>query len=616
MNRSSSGRSRSASMLPPRRRFLQGSAGLLGSLIWPLGANAAVTQPSVALPLSATRVDKKFALTLARTEVNFSGTRASAITLNGTIPGPLLRMHEGDEVTVTLNNQVDELTAVHWHGLKVPNAMDGVPGVTFPGVKPGETFEYRFRLRQNGTYWYHSHAILQEPAGFYAPLIIDPQVRDPFGYDREYVVLLSEWIDTPPAKVLANLKKVDGYYNFRRQTLPELFTALRDAKSSAERDAIWSERMAWARMRMDPTDATDGGSEWQFLTQGQRVEDNWTALFRPGERIRLRIINGSAMNFFDVSIPGLEMSVVQADGQNVRPVKVRELRMGNGETYDVIVQPKEHKAYTLFAATAGRIGFARGTLAPEAGMEGEIPPLGPRPVRTLAEMGGVHGGAHGAASPASTQAADPHAGHGSVAAQPAPATDPHAAHGAPPASPRPALPADLHGGHFAQEPAPPAGHDMHNMAAMPIHGTAPASSEQIREKLSYADLEALVPLALPAGPAKKLELRLTGDMNRYIWSINDKKLSQATFFDAKVGERLEIRLINETMMEHPMHLHGAFFALDNGKGARMPLKHTVIVNPGETVTLHTSFDEAGAWVFHCHLFYHAAAGMVQAIVVK
>lgn len=615
MNRSSPGLPRSASM-PARRRFLQGSAGLLGSLIWPLGANAAVKQAAVALPLSSTRVDKKFALTLARTEVNFSGSWASAITLNGTVPGPLLRMHEGDEVTVTLNNQVDELTAVHWHGLKVPNAMDGVPGVTFPGIKPGETFEYSFRLRQNGTYWYHSHAILQEPAGFYAPLIIDPQVRDPFGYDREYVVLLSEWIDTPPAKVLANLKKVDGYYNFRRQTLPELFTALRDAKSSSERDAIWSERMAWARMRMDPTDATDGGSEWQFLTQGQRVEDNWTALFRPGERIRLRIINGSAMNFFDVSIPGLEMTVVQADGQNVRPVKVRELRMGNGETYDVIVQPKEHKAYTLFAATAGRIGFARGTLAPEAGMEGEIPPIGPRPVRTLAEMGGVHGGAHGAASPASTQAADPHAGHGSVAAQPAPATDPHAAHGAPPASPRPALPADLHGGHFAQEPAPPAGHDMHNMAAMPMHGTAPASSEQIRDKLSYADLEALVPLALPAGPAKKLELRLTGDMNRYIWSINDKKLSQATFFDAKVGERLEIRLINETMMEHPMHLHGAFFALDNGKGARMPLKHTVIVNPGETVTLHSSFDEAGAWVFHCHLFYHAAAGMVQAIVVK
>lgn len=615
MNRSSPGLPRSTSM-PARRRFLQGSAGLLGSLIWPLGANAAVKQAAVALPLSSTRVDKKFALTLARTEVNFSGSWASAITLNGTVPGPLLRMHEGDEVTVTLNNQVDELTAVHWHGLKVPNAMDGVPGVTFPGIKPGETFEYSFRLRQNGTYWYHSHAILQEPAGFYAPLIIDPQVRDPFGYDREYVVLLSEWIDTPPAKVLANLKKVDGYYNFRRQTLPELFTALRDAKSSSERDAIWSERMAWARMRMDPTDATDGGSEWQFLTQGQRVEDNWTALFRPGERIRLRIINGSAMNFFDVSIPGLEMTVVQADGQNVRPVKVRELRMGNGETYDVIVQPKEHKAYTLFAATAGRIGFARGTLAPEAGMEGEIPPLGPRPVRTLAEMGGVHGGAHGAASPVSTQAADPHAGHGSVAAQPAPATDPHAAHGAPPASPRPALPADLHGGHFAQEPAPPAGHDMHNMAAMPMHGTAPASSEQIRDKLSYADLEALVPLALPAGPAKKLELRLTGDMNRYIWSINDKKLSQATFFDAKVGERLEIRLINETMMEHPMHLHGAFFALDNGKGARMPLKHTVIVNPGETVTLHSSFDEAGAWVFHCHLFYHAAAGMVQAIVVK
>jgi CopA family copper-resistance protein len=576
-----------------RRRFLQGGAGIATMLAWPLSANAAVSRSHLALPLSATRVDRKFDLTLARTQVKFSGRSASAITLNGTIPGPLLRMHEGDDVTIALTNRLDEPTAAHWHGLKVPNKMDGVPGVTFPGVQPGETFEYRFRLRQNGTYWYHSHAVLQEPAGFYAPLIIDPQVRDPFGYEREYVVLLSEWVDTPPEKVLANLKKVDGYYNFRRQTLSELYAALRAAKTGAEREAIWNERFAWARMRMDPTDATDGGAEWQFLVHGQRVEDNWTALFRHGERIRLRLINGSAMNFFDVSIPGLEMTVVQADGQNVRPVKVRELRMGNGETYDVIVQPTEHKAYTLFAATSGRIGFARGTLAPEEGMEGEIPPLGPRPVRTMTELGGAHGGAHGgAAAPAPPSSAT------------APADDPHAGHGGMEGM-------GMHQGMPGMDATRTA-----QAKADPHAGHGAAAADGAADRLSYADLEALTPTLLPGGPTRTIEMRLTGDMNRYIWSINDQKLSEAKFFEAHVGERLEIRLVNETMMEHPMHMHGAFFVLDNGKGERAPLKHTVIVKPGEAITVHTSFDEPGPWVFHCHLFYHAAAGMVQAIVVQ
>lgn len=604
MNRHHDHRRPAADTLLPRRRFLQGTAGMAAMLAWPLGANAVVKESHLALPLSSSRVDTKFELTLARTQVNFSGTPASAITVNGTVPGPLLRMHEGRDVTIALTNRLDEVTAAHWHGLKVPNNMDGVPGVTFPGIKPGETFQYRFELRQSGTYWYHSHAILQEPAGFYAPLIIDPQEREPFGYDREYVVMLSEWVDTPPEKVLANLKKVEGYYNDRRQTLPELYAELQAARSPQEREAIWSERLAWARMRMDPTDATDGGSQWQFLVHGQRVQDNWTALFKPGERIRLRLINASAMNFFDVSIPGLELTVVQADGQNVRPVKVRELRMGNGETYDVIVKPTERKAYTLFAATSGRIGFARGTLAPELGMEGEIPALGPRPVRTMAEMAGAHGGCHGAVpSTATVAAADPHAGHGAAPAAPAPAAvpaDPHA----------------MHGGMKGMESMPM--HDgMPGMGATPMGGmTADASAGAVKDRLAYADLEALTPMRLPAGPAKKIDMRLTGDMNRYIWSINDKKLSQASFFDARLGERLEIRLINETMMEHPMHMHGAFFVVENGKGERAPLKHTVIVKPGETITVHTSFDEPGPWVFHCHLFYHAAAGMVQAIVVK
>ncbi len=557
-----------------RRRFLQSAAAGAAMLVWPLSSSAAVKRHVLATSLDSIAARDRYDLTIARTPVNFTGSPAQAVTINGSIPGPLLKLREGETVTVAVSNRLDELTAVHWHGLLVPNRMDGVPGVTFPGIRTNETFEYQFKLRQNGTYWYHSHAILQEPAGFYAPLIIEPENKDPFGYDRDYVILLSDWNDTKPEQVLANLKKVDGYYNFRRQTIPELFASLRSAKTAQERSEIWDERLAWAKMRMDPTDVTDGGPEWQFLAHGQRIEDNWTALFKPGERIRLRLINGASMNFFDVSVPGLEMTVVAADGQNVRPVKVRELRMGNGETYDVIVQPTERKAYTLFAATAGRIGFARGTLAPEAGMEGVIPLLGERPVLKIADLGGAH--AH-ASTP--SKGNDPHAGHG--------------------------VPAD-----------PPAGHSGHAGHADADDAEEDLDEDRVRDRLAYKDLEALATNRHHAKPTRTITMRLTGEMNRYIWTINGKKLSEATLFQAKVGERLEVKLTNETMMAHPMHMHGAFFELQNGQGPTSPLKHTVIVKPGETIVVHTTFDEAGPWVFHCHLFYHAAAGMIQAIVVQ
>ncbi|MDE2300456.1 MAG: multicopper oxidase domain-containing protein, partial [Burkholderiales bacterium] len=294
---------------------------------------------------------------------------------------------EGDEVVIRVTNTLREVTSIHWHGLLVPNSQDGVPGVTFPGIAPGETFTYRFKLHQSGTYWYHSHAGLQEAAGMFAPLIIDPIRPDPFQYEREYIVMLSDWNDTPPAQVLANLKKVDGYYNYRRITTPQFLAQLRNAPDAKARAAIWKERMEWARMRMDPTDYTDGGPEWTSLLQGMTPAQNWTALFKPGERVRLRFINASAMNFYDVRIPGLPMTVVQADGQNVRPVEVDEFRIGNGETYDVIVQPGQARAYTLFAPTMARVGHARGTLAPELGMSAPVPPMGPPPVRTMADMG-------------------------------------------------------------------------------------------------------------------------------------------------------------------------------------------------------------------------------------
>ena len=386
-----------------KRKSLQSLVGL--------GALAALPRAWAqirAVELGAVPVSKAYDLTVAETVLNITGKPAMGITINGTMPGPVLRFREGDDVVVRVTNQLRESTGIHWHGLLVPNDQDGVPGVTFPGIQPGETFTYRFKLRQSGTYWYHSHAALQEAAGYFAPLIIEPAKPDPFQYDRDYIVVLSDWIDTPPQQVLANLKKVDGYYNYRRVTTPQFFAQLRSAPDAKTRDAIWADRMEWAKMRMDPTDYSDGGDEWTFLLQGKRPEENWTALFKPGERVRLRFINASPMNLFDVRIPGLPMTVVQADGQNVRPVEVDEFRIGNGETYDVIVQPKEAKAYSIFVPTIARIGYARGTLAPEFGMSAPVPSMGPRPVRTMADMGmagmdmsgtGAGGGADMAAMP-------------------------------------------------------------------------------------------------------------------------------------------------------------------------------------------------------------------------
>lgn len=590
-----------------RRTFLQWGLATAAISILPLRAHAdATVRNALAQPVSANGPQTHYDLTIGKTSVNFSGKTAEAVTINGTLPGPLLHFREGDTVSISVTNTLPEITAVHWHGLLLPNAMDGVPGITFPGIQQGETFNYEFKLRQNGTYWYHSHNIFQEPAGFYAPMIIDAAQPEPFQYDREYIVLLSDWIDTPAEKVLANLKKVEGYYNYRRQTLLDLRRQLHAAKSDEERAAIWRERLMWAEMRMDPTDITDGGPEWQFLMHGQTVDNNWTALFNHGERIRLRIINGASLNFFDLSIPGLTMTVVAADGQHVQPIEVNELRIGIGETYDVIIAPKEHKAYTIFAATTGRIGFARGTLAPQAGMEAPIPALGPQPILTMADMAGVH--EHSAHVSANSNTAD---------ASAAPSTHDHAAM--------------LHSAHdhqamlmanAAQNNAAPAQAQLETDTAISPHDhsaqqqvpekTAPVKAV---DKLAYADLRALTPNADKRAPTKTIEMRLTGDMHRYFWTINGKKMDEANFFEARLGERLRVVITNTTMMEHPMHVHGAFFQVENDQGEFAPRKHTLIVKPGQTVNLLTSFDEVGVWMFHCHLTYHALTGMMQAVVV-
>ena len=592
-----------------KRRTLQTLAGL--------GALAALPRAWAqvrAVDLRDTPVSRAYDLTVAETPLNVTGKPAQGITINGTMPGPVLRFREGDEVVIRVTNRLREVTGIHWHGLLVPNDQDGVPGVTYPGIRPGETFTYRFKLRQSGTYWYHSHAALQEAAGYFAPLIIEPAKPDPFQYDRDYVVVISDWIDTPPAQVLANLKKVDGYYNYRRVTAPQFFAQLRSAPDAKAREALWAERMEWAKMRMDPTDYSDGGDEWSFLLQGKRPDENWTGVFKPGERVRLRFINASPMNLYDVRIPGLPMTVVQADGQNVNPVEVDEFRIGNGETYDVIVQPKEAKAYTIFVPTIARIGYARGTLAPELGMSAPVPELGPKPVRTMADMGmaGMDMGSGMADMPGMDM------GKPSAAAPAAPA---HAGM----AMPAPAKPADAMGSMpgMANKPADPhagmAGMGgMADMPGMPGMGAASptlqADADGLR-RLKYAHLRALTRNADDRAPEKEVLVRLTGDMARYFWGINDKKLSQAEPLEMGLGQRVRIKFVNETMMEHPMHLHGVFMELVNGNGVFAPRKHTIIVPPAQTVELDATFEDEGTWAFHCHLFYHAATGMMRLVKV-
>jgi len=562
-----------------------------------------------AVELGAAPIATSYDLTVAETALNITGRSAMGITINGTMPGPVLRFREGGEVVVRVTNKLREITGIHWHGLLVPNDQDGVPGVTFPGIQPGETFTYRFKLRQSGTYWYHSHAALQEAAGYFAPLIIEPAKPDPFQYDREYVVVLSDWIDTPPPQVLANLKKVDGYYNYRRVTTPQFFAQLRSAPDAKTRDAIWADRMEWAKMRMDPADYSDGGDEWTFLMQGKKPEENWTALFKPGERVRLRFINASPMNLFDVRIPGLPMTVVQADGQNVRPVLVDEFRIGNGETYDVIVQPKEAKAYSIFVPTIARIGYARGTLAPELGMSAPVPPLGPKPVRTMADMGMAGMDMSGTGAGASADMASmPGMDMGTPTA--APVTPGHAGMAMPPPAPAEKSMAAMPG--MAVAPADPhAG--MAGMGENPAALVAP-DADGLR-RLKYAQLRAATPNADDRAPEKELLVRLTGDMTRYFWSINGQKMSQAKPLEMGLGQRVRIKFVNETMMEHPMHLHGVFMELVNGNGRYAPRKHTIIVPPAQTVELDATYEDEGTWAFHCHLFYHAATGMMRLVKV-
>ncbi|MCY1274138.1 Copper resistance protein A [compost metagenome] len=499
-------------------------------------------------------------LTIAEGELRLSDGSRRALTVNGQTPAPELRFKEGEEVVLNVTNRLDRDTSLHWHGIILPYTQDGVPGISFPGIKPGETFTYRFRVNQSGTYWYHAHSGFQEQEGLYGPLIIEPKGREPYRYDREYTLVLFDWQDEKPERTLANLKKQADYYNDQQQTLGDF---VRDAR----RDGLWStvkERWAWGDMRMARTDIADV-SGFRFLVNGQDVEQNWTALFKPGERIRLRLINGSGMSYFDLRIPGLPLTVVQADGNDVQPVTVDQLRIAVAETYDVIVQPREDKAYTLFAESMDRRGYARATLAPRAGMQAEVPALRAPRLLSMADM---------------NMAGMDHAGmdHGQMA---------------------------------GMDHAMPAGNPDYAAGS----GIAPEPVEEGRV-LVYGDLKAMRPFADYRAPDRTLELKLTGNMERYYWSFDGVKYSEAEPIRLKYGERVRIRFVNQTMMNHPMHLHGMWMQLDKGNGRFNPLKHVVNVAPGQTLDVDVPVDAMGEWAFHCHLIYHMATGMFRKVIVE
>jgi len=501
-----------------------------------------------------------------------------AVGFNGSSPGPVLRFREGEEVTLNVTNNLDEPTSIHWHGLIVPFRMDGVPTISFEGIAPGETYTYRFPIKQSGTYWYHSHSGLQEPDGAYGAIVIEPADREPFRYDRDYVVLLTDQHPHSAHRILRNLKTMPDYYNRQQRTLSDF---LADVEGGGM-DATLSDRSAWGGMRMMPTDIEDVQG-FAGLINGMGPEQNWTGLFEPGERVRLRIINASAMTYFDVRIPGLELTVVQADGNNVQPVKVDELRIAVAETYDVIVRPVEDRAYTFFAESMGRTAYARGTLALRPGMEADVPAMRPAPLLTMADMGMSmdHGGMDMSGMDHSTMSAEEMAdmdmsGMDHSTMMMTAEADPYYASGS---------------------------------------GLAPVAADGGRF-LSYADLKAQAPLYPDREATREIELRLTGNMERYIWSIDGVTYADADPIVLQYGERIRFKFVNETMMTHPMHLHGMWSILDNGAGQFDPLKHVVSVAPGTTVYMETEVDAPGEWAFHCHLAYHAAAGMFRKVIVE
>lgn len=585
-----------------RRQLLTAlaGAGLIVGLdtLWPgyarAGSRGRVVPTAAHVPGGPAR-DVTMDVHIRRESIDIAGGRASAITMNHSLPGPLVELWEGRNARLRVHNHLDGPTSIHWHGILLPFTMDGVPGVAFPGIAPGDIFEAHFPVRQYGTYWYHSHTGVQEQLGQYGPIVIHPRSReDHIPVDREYVIVLSDWTFEDPHRVMAKLKKMSDYYNFSERTVEDLVEDI----SKSGWAATLSDRLAWGKMRMSPRDIADvTGYTYTYLMNGMHPAANWTGLFEPGERIRLRVINASAMSYFNVRIPGLPMTVVAADGPNVEPVETDEFQIGVAETYDVIVEPKADTAYTLMAESMDRSGYARGTLAPRPGMAAAVPPLREQPSRTMVDMGmdmdmgdmNMDGMKHGD-HPRSGMGADD-----SIAMM-EPAGPIVARHG-------------------------PDGHGPGNISVAEVQRNRLAErgtglQDAPHRVLTYSQLRNTRPMADQREPSYTVELHLTGNMDRYMWSFDGVKYTDADSpIDFPYGERVRLIMVNDTMMEHPIHLHGMFMELENDQGDRLPFKHTISVLPGSRVSLLVTANEPGRWAFHCHLLYHMEAGMFRVVRV-
>lgn len=619
-----------------RRTFVKGLAagGILGGLgLWRTPVWA-VTSPGLPSVLTGNEFD----LFIGETPVNITGSPRTAMTINGTLPGPLLRWREGETVTLRVKNRLDQDTSIHWHGIILPANMDGVPGLSFHGIAPDGLYEYRFKVHQNGTYWYHSHSGMQEQSGVYGPIVIDSKEPEPFQYNRDYVVMLTDWTDEDPGRVMAKLKKQSDYYNHHKRTVGDFI----DDVSQHGWSAAVADRKMWAEMKMNPTDLADvSGDTYTYLMNGLAPDGNWTGIFKPGEKLRLRFINGSAMSYFDVRIPGLKMTVVAADGQHVNPVSVDEFRIAVAETYDVIVEPVSEEAYTIFAQSMDRTGHARGTLAVRDGLKAPVPAVDPRPLLTMDDMGmgGMDHGSMGSGDMSgmagmdhskmtgmdsgdmSSMAGMDHSkmagmdkgymsnmtgmDHSKMAGMD---------HG------------DISGmagmggmGDMQSHPASETNNPLVDMQAM---STTPKLNDpgiglrnNGRRVLTYSDLKSTFQDPDGREPNRTIELHLTGHMEKFSWSFNGIKFSDAEPLRLKYGERLRITLVNDTMMTHPIHLHGMWSDLEDENGKFMVRKHTIDMPPGTKRSYRVTADALGRWAYHCHLLFHMEMGMFREVRV-
>ncbi|WP_166359684.1 copper resistance system multicopper oxidase [Pseudomonas akapageensis] len=652
-----------------RRTFVKGLAagGILGGLgLWRTPVWA-VTSPGLPSVLTGNEFD----LFIGETPVNITGSPRTAMTINGTLPGPLLRWREGDTVTLRVKNRLDQDTSIHWHGIILPANMDGVPGLSFHGIAPDGMYEYKFKVHQNGTYWYHSHSGMQEQVGVYGPIVIDAKEPEPFQYNRDYVVMLSDWTDEDPGRVMAKLKKQSDYYNHHKRTVGDFI----DDVSQKGWSAAVADRKMWAEMKMNPTDLADvSGDTYTYLMNGQAPNGNWTGIFKPGEKLRLRFINGSAMSYFDVRIPGLKMTVVAADGQHVKPVTVDEFRIAVAETYDVIVEPASAEAYTIFAQSMDRTGYARGTLAVREGLSAPVPATDPRPLLTMDDMGmgGMdHGSMAGMDHSAMKQgdmsgmasmdhskmtsmdqgdmsgmasmdhskmtgmdqgdmsgmASMDHSkmtgmGQGDMSGMAGMDHSKMAGmdHGDMSGMAGMAGMGGMEGMEMQSHPASETNNPLVDMQAM---STTPKLNDpgiglrnNGRRVLTYADLKSTFQDPDGREPNRTIELHLTGHMEKFSWSFNGIKFSDAEPLRLKYGERLRITLVNDTMMTHPIHLHGMWSDLEDEHGKFMVRKHTIDMPPGTKRSYRVTADALGRWAYHCHLLFHMEMGMFREVRVE